>query len=575
MPSRLAQLFRKSYIPHSPILRQAFLSSPRRLIRMPMAHSQALQTAASPDLRTSTRSLEDLQLESSFTSELPGDPILKNRRRQVEGAFYSYASPTATNTEPSTVAFSPEVAQIIGLDPEECRRPEFAAIFSGNAPVPQGVRPYAQNYGGHQFGMWAGQLGDGRAISLGQAVGPDGLPYELQLKGAGETPYSRMADGRAVMRSSVREFVASEAMHHLGIPTTRALSLVGTGDKVLRDMFYNGNAKYEPGAVVCRVSPSFVRFGTFQLPAMRGGDQLPLVRTLADYVIRHLYPHLEGKADNYAELLREVVRRTASLVAQWQAVGFVHGVGNTDNFSILGETIDYGPYGFLERFDPDFTPNTTDLSGRRYTYRNQTMIGHWNSAQLANAFITGGLLDQATAQEIVDSYADIMTEQYTSRMARKLGLREYRKELAVGLITLMYEDKADFTNTFRAMAAVSADDEPSTVPAALDEALEGLPAERQGAWGKWLDEYRAQLRAEGRSAEERQREQNSANPCYVPRNQVMQEAIREAEAGNFQEVKDLMQVLERPFDEQPGAEKYRVAAPREVRMGVELLSCSS
>ncbi|CAL5218909.1 g654 [Coccomyxa viridis] len=542
---------------------------------MPAIHSRAVQTEAAQQQKTGLKSLEDLQLESTFTAELPGDPNTKNRRRQVEGAFYSYASPTPTNTEPCTVAYSPEVAQMIGLDPEECQRPEFAAVFSGNAPVPQGVRPYAQNYGGHQFGMWAGQLGDGRAISLGQAVGPDGTPYELQLKGAGETPYSRMADGRAVMRSSVREFIASEAMFYLGIPTTRALSLVGTGDKVLRDMFYNGNAAYEPGAVVCRVSPSFVRFGTFQLPALRGGDQLPLVRQLADYVIRHLYSHLEDKADKHAEVLREIVRRTASLVAQWQAVGFVHGVGNTDNFSILGETIDYGPYGFLERFDPDFTPNTTDLSGRRYSYRNQTMIGHWNIAQLANAFIAGGIVDQPTAQEIVDSYADIMTEQYTTRMARKLGLKEYRKELAVGLITLMYEEKADFTNTFRAMSSVSASDEPGTVPEKLEQALEGLTVDRYKAWGKWLDEYRSHLKAEGRSDEERRREQDAVNPCYVPRNQVMQEVIKDAEAGNDEGVNDLMRVLQRPFEEQPGAEKYKVAAPKEIRMGVELLSCSS
>ncbi|EIE25715.1 UPF0061-domain-containing protein [Coccomyxa subellipsoidea C-169] len=540
--------------------------------------------------------VQNIKLESTFTRELPGDPETKNQRRQVHDAFYSFVAPTPTNSEPMTVLYSGDVARLIGLDPAECERQEFAAIFSGNAPLPNGPRPWAQCYGGHQFGMWAGQLGDGRAISLGEAVGPDGKTYELQLKGAGATPYSRMADGRAVLRSSLREFVASEAMYALGIPTTRALSLVGTGAKVLRDMFYNGDAKFEPGAVVCRVSPSFVRFGTFQLPAMRGGDQLPLIAPLADYIIRHHYPHLEGagfsrngysdrmkllslsgagREDRYVAFLGEVVSRTANLLASWQSVGFVHGVGNTDNFSILGETIDYGPYGFLERFDPNFTPNTTDLDGRRYTYRAQPGIGHWNCAQLANAFMTAGLLDLEKAQPIVDSYADIMMEAYTGRMARKMGLTKYDRELAVGLVTLMYEDKADFTNTFRALASVSDGDAPGSIPAPLEEALEDLSEERRSAWGKWLDGLRAAHRAEGRPEAARRADQDDVNPCYVPRNQLMQIAIARAEAGDYDELKALMKVLERPYEEQPGAERFKVTPPKEIRMGVELLSCSS
>ncbi|CAL8469913.1 g9455 [Coccomyxa elongata] len=539
------------------------------------SEARSVQTEAAPAVANDLRTLEDLKLESTFISELPGDPETKNQRRQVHDAFYSFVAPTPTNSEPVTVAYSGDVARMIGLDPAECDRPEFAAVFSGNAPLPGGPRPYAQCYGGHQFGMWAGQLGDGRAISLGEAVGLDGGRYELQLKGAGATPYSRMADGRAVLRSSLREFVASEAMHALGIPTTRALSLVATGAKVLRDMFYNGNAKYEPGAVVCRVSPSFVRFGTFQLPAIRGGDQLALVTPLADYVIRHHYSHLEGREDKYEAFLQEVVSRTAHMVALWQSVGFVHGVCNTDNFSILGETIDYGPYGFLERFDPNFTPNTTDMDGRRYTYRAQPGIGHWNCAQLANALIAAGLVPLEKAQPIVDAYADTMMDAYTGRMARKMGLTKYDKDVAVGLVTLMYEDKADFTNTFRALASVSKGDAPGSIPAPLKQALEELSEERQEAWGAWLDQLRAAIKAEGRPEAERRADQDSVNPCYVPRNQLMQTAIARAEAGDYDKLHGLMKVLEMPYEEQPGAERFRVTPPKQIRMGVELLSCSS
>lgn len=258
----------------------------------------------------------------------------------MQNSFFSYVDPTATGTEPTTIITSDDVAHLIGLDPEESDRPEFAMIFSGNALLPGETRAYAQCYGGHQFGSWAGQLGDGRAICLGEVLNQGtSIRWELQLKGAGRTPYSRFADGRAVLRSSIREYVASEAMASLGVPTTRALSLVATGDDVLRDMFYNGNAKMEPGAVVCRVARSFIRFGTFQLPVSRGDEQAPMAKTLADYVIRHFYPECADAANPYAALLQAVAQRTGRLVAEWHRVGFVHGVLNTDNMSILGKNL--------------------------------------------------------------------------------------------------------------------------------------------------------------------------------------------------------------------------------------------
>nr|GMD61807.1 UPF0061 protein azo1574 [Ipomoea batatas] len=245
--------------------------------------------------------------------------------------------------------------------------------------------PYAQNYGGHQFGMWAGQLGDGRAITLGEVLNSKSERWELQLKGAGKTPYSRFADGLAVLRSSIREFLCSEAMHSLGIPTTRALCLVTTGKYVTRDMFYDGNPKDEPGAIVCRVAQSFLRFGSYQLHASRGKKDLDIVRTLADYTIRYHYPHLEN------------MKRTASMIAGWQGVGFTHGVMNTDNMSVLGLTIDYGPFGFLDAFDPSYTPNTTDLPGRRYCFANQPDIGLWNVAQFTSTLSTAELINDKEA----------------------------------------------------------------------------------------------------------------------------------------------------------------------------------
>ncbi|KAL4419101.1 hypothetical protein ABPG77_010040 [Micractinium sp. CCAP 211/92] len=527
--------------------------------------------------------LETLKFDNTFTAELPGDSSESNVPRQVSGALYSWVPPTRTGTEPTTIAASADVARLVGLEPGETRRPEFALIFSGNAPLPQ-TRSYSQCYGGHQFGHWAGQLGDGRAICLGQALNAKGERWELQLKGAGRTPYSRMADGRAVLRSSIREYIASEAMHAMGVPTTRALSLVATGDQVIRDMFYNGNAQYEPGAVVCRVSKSFVRFGTFQLPVTRGADEIGLVPLLADYVIRHHYSHLEeGSANKYAAFLREVAQRTGRLVAEWHRVGFVHGVLNTDNMSILGETIDYGPYGFLERFDPDFTPNTTDLPGRRYCFRDQPEIGQWNVLQLARALVLANLVSQEETAEALQAYATTLTEGYESGMAAKLGLKEYSSEAAAGLLGLMYEDSADYTNTFRSLSSISATadsdvggvDEASGLPAELAAVLGPLEEERYAAWRDWVALYRRRLQKQGLPEEERIALQNAANPAVVPRNHVMVGIISEAEIGNYAPLHSYMAALLKPYSGEGLDPAWLEPAPKKCRLGVELLSCSS
>src|SRR3954453_10806664 len=285
--------------------------------------------------------MQDLHFDNTFVRELPGDPRTDPRVRQVYGALYSRVDPTPV-AAPRLIAHSREVAALLGIDEESIASPEFAQVFGGNALL-DGMQPYAANYGGHQFGHWAGQLGDGRAITLGETINAKGERWELQLKGAGRTPYSRTADGRAVLRSSVREFLCSEAMHHLGVPTTRALSLVSTGEQVVRDMFYDGRSKPEPGAIVCRVAPSFIRFGNFELPSSRG--DIALLRQLIDFTIRRDFADLvpAKRADAAAELdeetrrawFAEVCKRTAIMIAHWMRVGFVHGVMNTDNMSIL------------------------------------------------------------------------------------------------------------------------------------------------------------------------------------------------------------------------------------------------
>ena len=335
-----------------------------------------------------------------------------------------------------------------------CQTQDFADVFVGNRMLPD-MDPHATCYGGHQFGNWAGQLGDGRAINLGEVVNEQGERWVLQLKGDGPTPYSRTADGLAVLRSSVREFLCSEAMHLLGVPTTRALSLVTTGESVVSDMFYDGHPKAEPGAVVCRVAPSFTRFGSFQLFAAR--REQDVLQQLVDYTIRTDFPHLGTPSEEtYLRWYEEIVQRTASLVAHWMRVGFVHGVMNTDNMSILGLTIDYGPYGWLENYDPGWTPNTTDASVRRYRYDYQSPIAHWNLAQLGQALLPL-IKDVDSMQHILDSYHTEYERQWHGMLTQKLGLTQYDATLADELQAILPLVETDMTLFYRALANVDAE----------------------------------------------------------------------------------------------------------------------
>ncbi len=531
--------------------------------------------------------LTDLRFLNRFTRDLPADPETSARRREVRGALYSSAAPTAAPS-PRLVAGSVECAALLGLDPAELETDDFARVFSGSALVP-GMEPFAMTYGGHQFGHWAGQLGDGRAINLGEVETPDGTGLQLQLKGAGPTPYSRTADGLAVLRSSVREFLCSEAMHHLGVPTTRALSLVTTGDQVLRDMFYDGNEKLEPGAVVCRVARSFVRFGSFELPASRG--EVDLIRQLADHVIRTCYPELDAPPSGealspatYVAWFEEICRRTSRLAADWTRVGFVHGVLNTDNMSILGETIDYGPYGWLEDYDPDWTPNTTDAQGRRYRFGHQASVCHWNLTRLASALVPL-VGDVEALQSAVDAVPGQYADAWGEMLAQKLGFARFDEAvhapLAAELFRVLGLAETDMTIFFRRLADVdpAPGGDAANVLAPAYYAPDAVSAEARAALRAWTSNYLevASRDATGRDPEARRARMNAANPKYVLRNYLAQVAIDAAEKGDPGEVRQLLEVLRRPYDEQPEFEAYAAKRPEWARHrpGCSMLSCSS
>ncbi len=516
----------------------------------------------------------NLHFDNRFLRELPGDSETGPRRREVLGAAWSQVDPTPV-VAPRLLAHSHEVASLLGLDEAQVGSREFADVFAGNA-LYAGMQPWAANYGGHQFGNWAGQLGDGRAISLGELLA-DGRRWELQLKGAGPTPYSRGADGRAVLRSSVREFLCSEAMHHLGVPTTRALSLVVTGEAVVRDMFYDGHPRPEPGAVVCRVAPSFIRFGTFELPASRGDTTL--LRKLADFCIARDFPELGGVGQSrYAEWFLQVCTRTAVMVAHWLRVGFVHGVMNTDNMSILGLTIDYGPYGWVEDYDPDWTPNTTDAQGRRYRFGTQMQVAYWNLVRLAQAL--SPLFDEmAPLQAGLDAFRDRYAAEDRAHLVAKLGLGQFRdgdELLMAQFRELLHTGQMDMTLAFRALAEV---DPAAPALAPLEEAFYSPEARAQvlPALGDWLRRHGQRVLAGGQSQAERRRIMLAANPRYVLRNWLAQEAIDLAEQGDPSGITELLEVMRHPYDEQPGREAYARRRPEwaRERAGCSMLSCSS
>ena len=528
--------------------------------------------------------LGELRFDNSFVRELPGDRDPTNARRQVLGACYSRVLPTPV-ASPRTLAVSREVAAMIGLSEAACATREFADVFAGNRLV-AGMDPTAACYGGHQFGSWAGQLGDGRAISLGEVVNARGERFELQLKGAGPTPYSRTADGRAVVRSSVREFLCSEAMHHLGVPTTRALSLVATGEEVVRDMFYDGHPQAEPGAVVCRVAPTFIRFGNFEILAARNEHQL--LKELVDYTIRTHFPELgQPSPEVIVRWFDEVCRRTSDMILHWMRVGFVHGVMNTDNMSILGLTIDYGPYGWLEGYDPDWTPNTTDAGGRRYRYGYQPMIAFWNLSRFGGALLP--LLDgSAELEQILNSHAGALDARQSQMLAEKLGLVSGDDDgvLVEELPAMLTVVETDMTIFFRRLADLDLSGD--ALAKATDDHLiapltdsfyapDALGADEKAKIAGWLRRYLAFVSRQQEPPTARRARMNAVNPKYVLRNYLAQLAIDKAEQGDASLVNELLDVLRRPYDEQPDKGTFAAKRPEWARHrpGCSMLSCSS
>jgi serine/tyrosine/threonine adenylyltransferase len=519
-----------------------------------------------------------LNVNNTFINELPADVETKNISRQVPNACFSYVNPIQPK-KPELIAASKEVAFLLGLTENDLSSKEFLGIFSG-AKILENTQPFSMNYGGHQFGHWAGQLGDGRAINLFE-IEHNKQRWMLQLKGAGKTPYSRSADGLAVLRSSIREYLCSEAMHYLGVPTTRALSLIKTGDDVLRDVMYDGNPAYEKGAVICRVAPTFIRFGSFQIHTSR--DEIDTLKQLTDYTIRHFFAHLgEPSKQTYIAFFREVSKRTLEVIIHWQRVGFVHGVMNTDNLSVLGLTIDYGPYGWMDDYNPEWTPNTTDAQHRRYRFGNQPEIARWNLLQLANALFPL-VNDSEPFVEILKQFAIDFDVEYLNMMRQKLGLFTEQDEdnlLIIDLESALQLTETDMTIFFRTLSDFDKNSSAEENLNLLNDAFyrsEEVKENIKATWVSWLEKYAHRLSVENISDAERKQKMNSINPKYVLRNYMAQLAIDKADEGDYSLLHELENLLKRPYDEQPEMQQWFAKRPdwAKNKIGCSQLSCSS
>lgn len=519
-----------------------------------------------------------IQFLHKFIKSLPSDTIEENYTRQVPKAAYSFVTPRVPSN-PKLIHVSKEVQNLLGFSDDFIQSETFLKLVSG-AEIVSNAKPFAMNYAGHQFGNWAGQLGDGRAIVLGETE-HNNQTFTLQLKGAGATPYSRRADGLAVLRSSIREHLCSEAMFNLGVPTTRSLSLVLTGDEVLRDVMYNGNPAMEKGAIVCRVAPSFIRFGSFELFSSQ--NDIENLKILADYTISNYYTEIQTeRKEKYIEFFRKVAENTRKMIVNWQRVGFVHGVMNTDNMSIHGITIDYGPYGWLEGFDPNWTPNTTDAEGRRYRFGNQANIALWNLFQLANALFP--LIEEAEPLEtILNNFAKQYDADFYEMMLKKLGITsksEQKEQLIQQLLHNLEQTETDYTIFFRNLNQINKTD-------SVEECLKKIsfsfyfPLEVRGiieeTWRFWFENYLNLLKEESLSDVERKTLLNSVNPKYVLRNYMAQMAIELADKEDYSLVHELYNLLLKPYEEQPELEKWYNKRPDWARekIGSSMLSCSS
>ena len=510
--------------------------------------------------------------KNEFVDAFPGDESGDLSPRQTPGVVYSKAVPTPVK-EPRLLAWSEELGQELGIKKPVSQ--EDVGVLGGNL-VTSSMHPYAACYAGHQFGNWAGQLGDGRAITLGEWEAPDGKNWELQLKGAGPTAYSRRADGRAVLRSSVREYLMSEAMHYLRVPTTRALSLVSTGEQIMRDMFYNGNPALEPGAIVMRVAPSFLRFGSFEMPAAR--KEISNLQKLTDWTIEKYYPHIQGD-DKVLQWFKEVVERTAGLMVEWIRVGFVHGVMNTDNMSILGLTIDYGPFSFMDEYDLSFTPNTTDLPGRRYAFGNQASIGHWNLWRLASA-IAPLVAETEELEAALKGYEDVFWEKYYAMMANKLGLDEFReedKDLIGRFEKMLSGIKPDMTIFYQRLMELPLElkDQEEVIGFFNISFYQAPEQPERDMLYKLLEAYAARIKTNTISREESVSRMKEANPRFILRNYLLHQAIEELEKGENTLFLKLQEAIKNPYSNTFDEFFAKRPAWASKKAGCSMLSCSS
>lgn len=519
--------------------------------------------------------LKDIPFKNEFVNSFPGDPSRLQTPRKTPGLLYSLSSPTPV-IKPKLLGWSKNFARHLGLEDPPSK--EDILILAGNQ-VSKTMNPYSACYGGHQFGHWAGQLGDGRAITLGEFKDKAKNTWEIQLKGAGPTAYSRTADGRAVLRSSVREYLMSEAMFHLGVPTTRALSLISTGEPILRDMFYNGNPQYEPGAIVARLAPSFLRFGSYQLLAQRG-EKKNLLK-LIHWTINRYFPNIPDNELKIGLWFQEVCKRTALMIVHWHRVGFVHGVMNTDNMSILGLTVDYGPFSMMDEYDPAFTPNTSDLPGKRYAFMNQPEIALWNLEQLAIA-INQVFTDITPLQTGLDTYQNTFNSHYQQMMADKLGLEVIPglddEQLIRNLDSLLSSLKIDMTLFYRLLAQYPQRHSTTKQLSFFKPTFyKELSQTEESRLKEWLLSYEQRLKQNKRLMTHSTQIMNKTNPQFTLRNYHLQSAIEDIEKGSRKYLTRLEESIQHPYTEIKEFQDLYKKKPdwASNKAGCSMLSCSS
>lgn len=518
---------------------------------------------------------DSLLLSSGF----PIDPELRNYARQVRNVAFSIVEPTPLKTKARIVALSEEVLiEILDLNATDCEHStEFLNFVAGNQILKDSTS-LAHRYGGHQFGEWAEQLGDGRAHLLGEYVNQRGERWELQLKGSGKTPYSRHGDGRAVLRSSVREFLCSEAFHYLQIPTSRAAALIVSNDPVIRDQFYNGNVQTERAAVVLRVAPSWFRIGSLEI--LEQSSEVKLLRHLVDFIIKNLFKTQvdNSSKDKYVEFFKVVFSQTILTVVKWMGVGFAHGVCNTDNFSILGITIDYGPFGFVEEYDPNFIPNTSDDEGR-YRLENQPTVAKFNLDKLR--ITLNPLINEKGRKKlknILKTFEDVYQNSINDEFREKLGLFNHNdddKLIVASLLFLMKETKSDFTMTFRELSELPIQKFFSNSTPKSMWALKILSQHKY--FEKWIESYRLRLLKNPKNITDdvRMARMQKKNPCYVLKNWMAEQAIRKANSNDFSQVGELLKILRNPYLRQITAEEAGYADRRPSWADDIKVSCSS